>query len=405
MATGCQHLPDIEALLAPISDEQPCGEDLRYDTAFDAVQSAFQHCLRCEQGLIEDESHNRIQADWRVVIQRAEDMLARRTKDLRIAAWLARALASQDGFAGLASGLALLRRLLEQFWDGLYPLDPESESDTQEMRAAPLEALVTKDSGLLLPNLLHELPLVPSAGEERMSLNFRKRGMRPQRRAGEDESTYLERVSGAEERAKIFAQAVSDAEADVVAATYQDVKAALEAIDALNRAMHERLGSRSPGVSALRQAMEEVEAALRGIAREKGVFDVPAPESEADGQADELALTRIAVGILQQVDDNLVQSMCQPRRCLPPPGGGGPLPADPRPAQPRAPLVAENPLVEGPALRPVAKRNRARRQCAGPGLRDAGRERNRCRPKLGGGRIIKREPAARPAMCKPDDHE
>ncbi len=296
MATGCQHLPDIEALLAPISDEQPCGEDLRYDTAFDAVQSAFQHCLRCEQGLIEDESHNRIQADWRVVIQRAEDMLARRTKDLRIAAWLARALASQDGFAGLASGLALLRRLLEQFWDGLYPLDPESESDTQEMRAAPLEALVTKDSGLLLPNLLHELPLVPSAGEERMSLNFRKRGMRPQRRAGEDESTYLERVSGAEERAKIFAQAVSDAEADVVAATYQDVKAALEAIDALNRAMHERLGSRSPGVSALRQAMEEVEAALRGIAREKGVFDVPAPESEADGQADEQPLAPAARG-------------------------------------------------------------------------------------------------------------
>lgn len=296
MAIGCQHLPDIEALLAPISDEQPCGEDLRYDAAFDAVQSAFQHSLRCEQGLVEDESHTRVQADWRVVIQRAGEMLARRTKDLRIVAWLVRALASQDGFAGLVVGLALLRRLLEQFWDGLYPLDPESEADTKEMRAAPLEALVIKDSGLLLPNLLHELPLVPSAGDERMSLNFRKRGMRPQQRTGEEESAYLERVSEAEERAKLFAQAVSDAEADVVAATYQDVKASLEEIDALNRTMYERLGSRSPGVSALRQAMEEVEAALRGIARDKGVFDVPAPEPEADGQADEQSLAPTARG-------------------------------------------------------------------------------------------------------------
>ena len=55
----------------------------------------------------------------------------------------------------------------------------------------------------------------------------------------------------------------------------------------LNRLMHERFGSRSPGVSALRQALEEVEAALRGIARDKGVLDVPAPEAETDGQADE----------------------------------------------------------------------------------------------------------------------
>lgn len=285
MAAACQHLPDVESLLAPISAERPCGEDLRYDTAFDAVQSAVQHSLRCEEGLVEDESRNKVQADWRVVIQRATDLLARRTKDLRIAAWLARALAGQDGFAGCAAGLALVRRLLEEFWEGLYPLDPESEPDTLDLRAAPLEALVAKDSGLRLPNLLHELPLVPSAGDERMSLNFRKRGMRPPQRSGEEESSYLERVQEAEERSKAFAQAVADAEADVVAATYEDVKASLEEIDALNRVMHQRLGSRSPGVSALRQAMEEVEAALRGIAREKGVWDVPAVQGETDGQA------------------------------------------------------------------------------------------------------------------------
>lgn len=287
MAVGCQHLPDIEALLAPISEERPCGEDLRYDTAFDVVQAAMQHCLRCEAGLVEDESQTKVQADWRAVIQRGGELLVRRTKDLRIAVWVARALASQDGFAGLVAGLALLRRLLEDFWEGLYPLDAESEPDTLDLRAAPLEALVVKDSGLLLPNLLHELALVPSAGEQRMSLNFRKRGMRPQQRSGEDESAFLERVQQAEEYAKEFAQAVSDAEPDVVAATYQDVKTALEEIDSLNRVMHERFGSRSPGVSALRQALEEVEAALRGIARDKGVLDVPAPEAETDGQADE----------------------------------------------------------------------------------------------------------------------
>jgi type VI secretion system ImpA family protein len=65
------------------------------------------------------------------------------------------------------------------------------------------------------------------------------------------------------------------------------VKTALEEIDALNRTMHQRLGSRSPGVSALRQAAEEVEAALRGLAREKGVLDAGAAPTDSDGQAEQ----------------------------------------------------------------------------------------------------------------------
>ena len=69
------------------------------------------------------------EADWKDVGSRALDLLAK-TKDLRIASRLVRALLNTDGLTGLADGLAVMRGLVENFWDGVYPkLDPEDDND------------------------------------------------------------------------------------------------------------------------------------------------------------------------------------------------------------------------------------------------------------------------------------
>ncbi len=62
--------------------------------------------------------------------------LTKKSKDLQLAAWLTEAWLSEQGVGGLADGLDLMRGMLENFWDSLYP---ELEDGDAEMRATPLE--------------------------------------------------------------------------------------------------------------------------------------------------------------------------------------------------------------------------------------------------------------------------
>ncbi len=119
-------LKNIESLLQPVSSDAPCGTDLEYDPSFLELE-------RASQGKPEQQMGSTIvaaqEADWKDVGNRALDLLAK-TKDLRIASRLVRALLNTDGLAGLADGLAVMRGLVENFWDGVYPkLDPEENSD------------------------------------------------------------------------------------------------------------------------------------------------------------------------------------------------------------------------------------------------------------------------------------
>ena len=66
-------------------------------------------------------------ADWRPVVERATRVLAEKTKDLELAAYLIEALVRTKGFPGLRDGYRLARELVERFWEGLYPTAQDSE--------------------------------------------------------------------------------------------------------------------------------------------------------------------------------------------------------------------------------------------------------------------------------------
>ena len=119
-------IQNLESLLQPVSADAPCGPDLEYDPSFLELD-------RFSQGKPEQQMGDTIvpaqEPDWKEVGNRALALLAK-TKDLRIAIRLTRALLNTDGLAGLADGLALLRGVVETFWDGFYPkLDPEDDND------------------------------------------------------------------------------------------------------------------------------------------------------------------------------------------------------------------------------------------------------------------------------------
>lgn len=116
---------DVEQLLAPVSKEAPCGEDLSYDPDLSALESLI-------QGKAETQFSEAEEPNWKEV-QRGALALAERTKDLRVAIDLTLGLLKLDGWPGAAQGFALLRGLHERYWDGFYPrLDPDDDNDPTE---------------------------------------------------------------------------------------------------------------------------------------------------------------------------------------------------------------------------------------------------------------------------------
>lgn len=107
----------IEDLLAPVSSDSPCGENLEYDADFMAMGQAIQGKAEQQFGdtIIPAEP-----ADWNKVEKLATGLLTR-TKDIRVMLALTRAWTQLKGLPGYANGLQLINQSLEQYWDGMFP--------------------------------------------------------------------------------------------------------------------------------------------------------------------------------------------------------------------------------------------------------------------------------------------
>lgn len=116
----------IDELLADIAPDNPCGDDLEYDPEFGALE---RDARPVSEQVMGDAVAPAREPDWPAVRRRALDLFGR-TKDLRVAMLLARALLNTDGFAGLRDGLMVLVRLVTERWEGVHPrLDPDDNLD------------------------------------------------------------------------------------------------------------------------------------------------------------------------------------------------------------------------------------------------------------------------------------
>lgn len=135
---------NIPTLLQPISPEQPCGGDLTYSADMDQIAHARQQDdPALDQGVWVTALK---QADWPQVASRCTELIETRSKDLRLAVWLAEALALTQGPRGLGDGFAVLAGLCEQFWEGLFPLGEEGDYD---QRIGNLRWLLTRTPAML----------------------------------------------------------------------------------------------------------------------------------------------------------------------------------------------------------------------------------------------------------------
>ena len=288
MSDEMEGLP-IEDLLQPISEEQPCGSDLRSTSEWDQIKEA--------RRFSEDEGKV---ADWPLVKQRAASALRERTKDLRIAIFLTEACVKLDGFPGIRDSLRLLRELLVGFWDqGLYPLP---EEDGHRVRAGPLEWLNEK-----LSDAVGELPLTMRSDGGR---DYSYSDLVDARDIGSERSLVKSNGDLDEARkkrfdARIAAGHVSQDMFDAgVRATrraafeefHERFQQAAAEYRALVEVMDQKLGEAAPAMSKSRGTLEEIAAALSIILKKKRIEE-PDPREEVLASAADAA--KIQTRLLQ----------------------------------------------------------------------------------------------------------
>jgi type VI secretion system protein ImpA len=131
-------LIDVETLLAPVGESEPCGPDLEYDSAFLALEEAARGKPEQQFGdtLIPAED-----PDWRKMREIALELLGR-TKDVRVAVHLLRAATRLQGLGAAADGLRLIQGMLTQYWDHVHPMLDADDDNDPTMRLNALAPLV-----------------------------------------------------------------------------------------------------------------------------------------------------------------------------------------------------------------------------------------------------------------------
>ncbi len=95
----------------PISVSAPAGGSVRFDPEFEQLSAE----------IAKTESMSPVPVDWNAVTQLSRSLLKTKSKDFRLASYLAVGLYQTKGFEGLLSGLALYCSLLKNYWETAFP--------------------------------------------------------------------------------------------------------------------------------------------------------------------------------------------------------------------------------------------------------------------------------------------
>lgn len=113
--------PPVSGWLQPL-DGDPAGPNLEYEPEF--LELATAAAGKPETQFAAAEPPN-----WMQVRELSEELF-KRTRDLRVAMWWGRAMLNIEGFVALPAAIALIRGLIDRFWDGLHPMPDPDDGDT-----------------------------------------------------------------------------------------------------------------------------------------------------------------------------------------------------------------------------------------------------------------------------------
>jgi type VI secretion system protein ImpA len=241
-------MPLRDDLLTPIAGDNPSGANLRYDPVYDQIKEARRQDDTGPQG---DWQRERKVADYRVALELASKTLAERSKDLQLGVWITEAALQREKFSGLRQGLDLLRGLLEQFWDTLYP---EIEDDDLEPRIVLL--------GWVGERLVEPVRFTPITSGGLGLYHYKESRIIGSEEDAAASETKMQARHTAIAEGKTTLEAFDKDAASTSTAQYEAWVAAMDAclasIESLGSLCDEKFGNDAPSFVPLRTAIEEV---------------------------------------------------------------------------------------------------------------------------------------------------
>jgi type VI secretion system protein ImpA len=280
----------IEELLSPIEGSAHAGgEDLTFSLLFDDIKEARRaDPTYLPQGEWKTELK---QSDWPQVINLTSEALTAQSKDLQLAGWLCEGLAHREGFEGISFGLMLAARLLEDYWETLYPELDEEDFDERVARLSWL--------GDTLVGVVRTLPLVMG---EQYSLADYEESRQVENLARNDPDAMGQALADGKINDEIFQRSVVLTNTEFLQERHAVISSAWASLKLLDGAGDQRFGRDAPSYSALEKVMEQCRDLTARLLRDRGASVVageePATietgeeESLADGDSEPVAVPR-----------------------------------------------------------------------------------------------------------------
>lgn len=296
---------DLEALLQPISEENPSGESLRYSGIYDEIAEA----RRADDDLSQGEWKTDLKvADFGKVIDLGVPAISTKSKDLQIAVWVSEAITRKQGFAGFRDSLLMMTGLQENFWETLHP---EIDEGDMEGRANAISWL-----DIQLPLAIKAAPITGGSGYSFNDFEDSKKFDFPDGmdQLSSDEQIKLNELKAQAEKERRVTASMWNVE------KIQTRRLAMEktnfvidecwaALADLNRVIEEKYDRKQmPGLSNLKKAMDSVHSEVKKLLEEKRLEEPDALEEieetiEVDGEGGTVSSSKSGGSVAGAIDN------------------------------------------------------------------------------------------------------
>lgn len=254
-------LLNLSDIVSPLGQDRPCGEDIRvnpnYQEIYYRIKDARNSARTAERGIAPGEAM-RLTPSWHDVNNLGLQILASKSKDIEVLAWLAEAQLRLRGFEGLRDIFSATTSLLDNYWDKLYSIG----DDDIEEKLAPLAGLNGISGEGTLIQAIRLAPLVPNSNFAQHTLWDYQLSQRPNETARRD----------------ALHEAANEAGLVAMSAHLAILNECIAAFDDLVAILDDRCGNQAPPSSNTRNVLLEAAAAIRDLA---GIDEeAPAPPQD-----------------------------------------------------------------------------------------------------------------------------
>ena len=280
---------DLDSCVAPLEAGDGAGIDLRESRSdnYYLAKDARNNARTAERAAVmaEDPSGGDSYVHWKQVVDLCPGILRDESKDLEVAAWLLEGLVRLDGAQGLRTGVTLIRRLVDDFWDNLYPLPDE---DGLETKVAPLTGLNGEGSEGALIAPIRNIEITGPGSHNGMfdAFNFWQAQKAMEIGKITDEDARKSRIDQSGLSPDALAAAVNKTPLDFFQALIANLEEAHAQYKALSDVLSTHCGHDAPPTSNILDILEELQRTIRFCAKDKFAAAEQQQQQEASTPVD-----------------------------------------------------------------------------------------------------------------------